>query len=41
MAIIKDQIPKPSLNLALNIFVSSLNAAVGREFFPVPRSHLK
>ena len=28
-----DQRPKPSLNSVLNIFVSSLNAAVGREIF--------
>ena len=28
-----NQRPKPSLNSVLNIFVSTLNAAVGREFF--------
>ena len=28
-----DQRPKPSLNSVVNIFVSSLNAAVGRETF--------
>ena len=28
-----NQRPKPSLNSVVNIFVSSLNAAVGREFF--------
>ena len=48
MAIIKEQRTKPSLNSKLNIFVSSLNAAAGREFFsnsskffPSPPSHLK
>ena len=41
VAIIKDQRPKPSLISVLNIFVSSLNAAVGKEIFPVPLSHLK
>ena len=29
-----------SLNSVLNIFVSSLNAAVGREIFPVPISQI-
>ena len=28
-----NQRPKPSLNSVLNLFVSSLNAAVGREIF--------
>ena len=33
---------KPSLNSEPNKFVSSLKAAVGREFFlPVPLSHLE
>ena len=41
IAIIKDQRSKFSLDSVLNISVSSLNAAVGREFFPVPISHLK
>ena len=33
IAIIKDQRPKPSRSSELNIFVSSLNGAVGRDFF--------
>ena len=36
MAIIKDQKSKHSLNSELNAFVSSLNAAVGRENFCNP-----
>ena len=36
-----DQKSKPALNLELNIFMSCLNVAVGREILPSLLSHLK
>ena len=36
-----NQRPKHSLNSELNIFVSTLNAAVGKQIFPIPLSRLK
>ena len=41
MAIIKDQRQRPSLNSVLNISVSSLNAAVGREIFSSSHNSFK